>query len=159
MQLCCNITTFAIMLQKIQLQYNGVFDRLSIVASIACAIHCVLLPLIFTTLPFFGIELIENIFLELATVVISVLIGGLAIWKGYKKYHRNKLIPILFIAGIALLVIANHVHVDNIEIGLKFSGAAILVITHIYNIRKCNNCTLGKKHLKTNGRCHSPEIC
>ena len=157
MQLCCNIIIFAIMLQKVFLLNNGFSDKLSIAASVACAIHCVLLPLMFTTLPFFGIDLIENFFLEFVTVLISLLIGGLAIWKGYKKYHRNKLIPVLFIVGIALLVISNHVHGKNIEISLKFSGAAILVITHICNLRKCKNCALGKKHSNTNGTSHSSD--
>jgi accessory gene regulator protein AgrB len=156
MQLCCINTTFAIMLQKIIVVGNGFFDRLSIVASVACAIHCVLLPLMFTTLPFFGIELMENFFLELATVIISLAIGGLAIWKGYKKYHRNKLIPLSFVIGIAVLIISNHSYAEFIEISLKFSGATILIITHMYNLKKCKNCAVPSKHTNTHGECHSP---
>jgi hypothetical protein len=37
------------------------FDALGIVASIACAIHCAILPLIISTLPLFGINIINNI--------------------------------------------------------------------------------------------------
>ena len=36
------------------------WDALGITASLACAIHCALLPLFFTSLPILGINIIEN---------------------------------------------------------------------------------------------------
>ncbi len=140
MQLRCKCVKFAYMLQKIIARYNGILDKLSIAASLLCAIHCVLLPLVFTTLPFLGIELMKNIFLELVTVAISLMIGGWAIWKGYKNHHRNLLILILFIVGITLMVTGNFVNEKGNEMFLKFSGAALLVTAHVYNWQKCKHC-------------------
>ena len=40
------------------------WDALGIVTSIACAIHCALLPVLMSTLPVFGINIIDNVFFE-----------------------------------------------------------------------------------------------
>ena len=130
------------MLQKIIGRYNGYLDKLSIVASVACSIHCVVFPLLFTTLPFFDVELMENIYLELGTIAISLLIGGWAIWKGYRRHHRNKSILVLFIVGITAMLTSNFVDVERIEMALKFSGATLLVIAHICNQKQCSHCRI-----------------
>ena len=142
MQHYCKSTIFAIVMQKISMKYTGVSDKISIGVSLACAVHCVLLPLVFTTLPFLGIELMKNVFIESATISISLLIGGWAIANGYRKHHRNKIIPVLFAFGIAFLATGNLVHYKILEISLMFSGAALLITAHILNWRKCQHCTL-----------------
>jgi len=38
---------------------------------LACAIHCALLPLILTSLPLFGVELIDNIAFEYGMIVLA----------------------------------------------------------------------------------------
>lgn len=128
-------------MQKISMKHNVVSDKVSIAVSLVCAVHCVLLPLVFTTLPFLGIELMKNIYLEFATLSISVFIGGLAIFNGYRKHHRNKLIPVLFTVGIALLATGNLVHSKIFEITLMFSGATLLITAHIQNWKKCQHCS------------------
>ena len=40
------------------------YDALGITASLACAIHCAVLPLLMTSLPVFGINIINNYFFE-----------------------------------------------------------------------------------------------
>lgn len=142
MQRYCKYIIFCNSDAKKSIKYNGFSDKISVGVSLACAVHCVLLPLIFTTLPFFGIELMKNIFIESATVSISLLIGGWAIMNGYRKHHRNKIIPVLFAFGITLLATGNLVHSKILEISLMFSGASLLITAHILNWKKCQNCTL-----------------
>lgn len=122
--------------------YKSIWDKLSIGASIACAVHCVALPLVFTTLPLLGVELLENIYLELCTIAISLFIGGWAVWKGYRKHHRSKLLLVMFIAGILLLVAGNFVTTEAAEMVCKFTGAGLLITAHIVNWRKCKQCVL-----------------
>jgi hypothetical protein len=40
------------------------WDALGIATSLACAIHCALLPLFLSSLPLFGVNIIENTFLN-----------------------------------------------------------------------------------------------
>ncbi|MFK9892529.1 MerC domain-containing protein, partial [Escherichia coli] len=41
------------------------WDALGVVTSVACAIHCAVLPLVLTSLPLFGVEIIDNLYFEL----------------------------------------------------------------------------------------------
>lgn len=125
--------------------YKSVWDKISIGASIACTIHCVLLPLAFGALPFLGIEFLENLALELGTVAVSALLGGWAIYKGYYHFHRSKLVILLFTTGIAALVAGNLAERETVEMVLKLLGAIALVAAHLYNRSKCKNCHLHQK--------------
>lgn len=109
------------------------FDFISIGASLLCAVHCVALPIFFTTLPLLGIEIIENIWIETTTILISMLIGGWAIWQGYKKYHHMLSLPLVFLMGIILMVSGNFLHGEAAEIVTKIIAAILLVGVHLAN--------------------------
>ena len=117
--------------------YIPIWDKISIGASLACTVHCILLPLLFGTLPLLGIELLENTALEIITIAISALLGGWAIYKGYYHFHRSKLVILLFITGIAALTIGNLVEQEATEMAFKLTGAIALVTAHLRNHRKC----------------------
>src|SRR6185503_3683817 len=88
-------------LMKLQINWNA----LGVSAAVACAIHCALLPLFISTLPLFGINILDNIYFEVTMILVALLIGGFTLWHGYKKHH-HKLSPLyLFIAGMFLLII------------------------------------------------------
>ena len=97
---------------KIQINWNA----LGVSAGLACAIHCALLPLFISTLPLFGINILDNIYFEVSMILVALFIGGFTLWHGYKKHH-HKLSPlILFIAVIIdnktflyrLYILADH---------------------------------------------------
>jgi len=52
------------------------WDALGISASLACAIHCALLPLFLTSLPLFGINIIHNYWFEASMILLAMAIGG-----------------------------------------------------------------------------------
>ena len=51
------------------------WDAIGISASIACAIHCALLPLFLTSLPLFGINIIHNLVFEIGMKVEFLKLG------------------------------------------------------------------------------------
>lgn len=116
--------------------YRGRLDLLSMGASLLCAIHCVALPVFFSTLPLMGIELMENIWLELLTIAISMLAGGWAIWRAYRHHHGIVWMPVSFVAGVLLMVAGNFVQVEWVEMLTKALGAVVLVAVHIINWKK-----------------------
>lgn len=123
---------------------KGVLDIISIGTSLLCLIHCLLLPVFLTSLPFLGIEILENKWLELLTITVTIIIGGLAIYRGYKKFHRNKIVVFLFLTGGALLLLANMTLNRYFEFGVKLSGAFFVVLAHIKNLKTCSTCGLNK---------------
>jgi len=120
--------------------YQVKWDAIGIGASLACAVHCVLLPVIFTTFSLFGIEILENTFLEVLTVSVSMTAGGWAIWKGYMRLHRQKAVLVYFAAGLLLMIGGNFVNIVPLEMALKISGAILLITAHIRNWRGCRDC-------------------
>ncbi|MEP6713774.1 MAG: MerC domain-containing protein [Ferruginibacter sp.] len=125
-----------------QKQYSKWLDTIGIGASFACAVHCIAMPVLFTTLPLFGIELLENIWVEMATILVSLVIGSWALLKGYFKQHQNKTPLILFASGIVLLIIANLVSKHSIEMIIKFFAVSFIITAHVINWKNCKKCEI-----------------
>ena len=50
------------------------WDGLGIATSLACAIHCAILPLILTSLPLFGVNIIHNMFFEWRMIALAFIV-------------------------------------------------------------------------------------
>ena len=116
---------------KLQINWNAV----GVSASLACAIHCALLPLFISTLPLFGINILDNIYFEAGMILIALLIGGLTLLHGYRKHH-HRLIPLfLFIAGMFLLIFKHFFFASVLWLIIPSS---ILILSAYYiNWRYC----------------------
>lgn len=89
----------------------------------------------FVTLPFLGMEILENIFIEIITILISFTAGSWALYCGYRKYRKTWLL-ILFTAGIFLLIISVAFTINrSAELILKSMAAIAIVTAHVFNIK------------------------
>ena len=110
------------------------YDALGIGASLACAIHCALLPLFLSSLPILGINIINNSFFEVLMILIALIIGIYSLSHGYKKHHHKILPLILFTAGMIMLLMKQFFHQNQI---LFLIPAVILIISaHYINYRQ-----------------------
>ena len=112
------------------------WDGLGIVTSIACAVHCAVLPLIVTTLPMFGINIIHNMLFEWTMICIAFVVGSYALVHGYVKHHRSVWPLLLFTAGFSLLIIKQFM--PQHEIYLLIPAVAGIVSAHYINFRYCH---------------------
>jgi hypothetical protein len=111
------------------------WDALGIGASLACAIHCAVFPLVLTSLPVFGINIINNAAFEYFMIFLALCVGCYALMHGYRKHHANVWPLALFGAGMLLLFAKQHWHAYELYI-LPF--AVIFVLSaHFYNFRLC----------------------
>ncbi|WP_018615094.1 MerC domain-containing protein [Segetibacter koreensis] len=111
------------------------WDALGIAASVACAIHCALLPLLFTSLPLFGINIIENKIFEIIMVIVAFAIGVYSLYHGWKKHHHNYIPLLVFSAGFILLVL--KLFFDAYENWLLLPAVIGIVSAHMINFRAC----------------------
>src|SRR4051812_34856082 len=81
------------------------WDALGISTSIACAIHCALLPIFFSSLPVLGFNIIHNVAFEIVMVLLAFAIGCYSLYHGFKKHHHNLLPLIVFSVGFIFLVL------------------------------------------------------
>lgn len=111
------------------------WDALGITASVACAIHCAVLPLFLSTLPLFGINIIHNIAFEAGMVLLAFGIGTYSFYHGYKRHHHSLRPFALFMAGLALLVL--KLFFVHYETWLLIPAVALIVTAHFINYRYC----------------------
>jgi hypothetical protein len=111
------------------------WDTIGISASLACAIHCALLPLFMTSLPLFGINIIHNIFFEAGMVLLAFCIGAYSLYHGYRKHHHNTAPLILFSIGILLLIL--KLFFIQYETWLLIPAVILIIVGHILNFRFC----------------------
>ena len=126
-----------------RIKYQVKWDAIGIGASLACAIHCALLPIIFTTITLFGIEVLENVYLEVLTLLVSMSVGGWAIWQGYRNLHHQKNLVIYFFTGLILMIAGNFVSYMPVEMVLKIIGASFIITAHVKNWRAGKHCEAG----------------
>jgi MerC mercury resistance protein len=111
------------------------WDALGVSASLACAIHCALLPLFLSSLPLFGINIVNNVTFEAGMIILAFCIGAYALYHGYHKHHHSFLPLVLFLAGFICLVLKEFI----ISYGtwLLIPAVILIVSAHLLNYRHC----------------------
>ena len=109
------------------------WDLAGIFASLACAIHCAILPLVMTSLPVLGVNIIDNTAFELGMILLAAVIGILALVHGYRKHHGNVLPFYLFGAGVLFLIAKQHWH--GYQFWLLPFAVVFILAAHICNLR------------------------
>jgi hypothetical protein len=124
------------------------YDHLGILTSILCAVHCTVLPLLISSLPLLGIDILESPAVEWALIGLAFAFGFLSLNHGYRRHHRRILPALLFCAGFLFLII-NQV-TDEQLLYICIPGAALLIISaHITNIRYCRHSRKCESGVKT----------
>jgi hypothetical protein len=113
------------------------WDAMGVTVSIACAIHCAILPLILSSLPLFGIDIIENLWFEYGMIGLAFVVGSYSLYHGFKKHHHSWLPFTLFSLGILFLVAKQILHQWHLWL---LAPAVILIVTsHFLNFKLCRH--------------------
>ena len=110
-------------------------DALGIATSVACAVHCAILPLVLTSFPVFGINIIHNTAFEFLMIFLAFCIGFYSLWHGYRKHHHSITPMIVFSVGILLLFAKQLWH--ELQLWILPFAVALIVIGHVLNYRAC----------------------
>ena len=122
-----------------KLQVN--WDALGVATSVICAIHCAALPLVLTSLPLFGINIIHNNFFEAGMITLAFAIGSFALYHGYNRHHHRVLPLLAFSVGFIFLVL-KEIFISS-ETLLLIPAVVFILTAHFFNYRFCrkaNHC-------------------
>ncbi|GAB2831410.1 MerC domain-containing protein [Ferruginibacter profundus] len=120
------------------------WDAFGIGTSIACAIHCALLPVLATSLPVFGINIIHNGFFEWGMIALAFVVGSYSLFHGYVKHHRSFVPVAIFSVGFIFLVLKQFFLQHEY---LFLAIAVVLIISaHYYNYRLCHKSKCASPH-------------
>ena len=124
-----------------QLKLN--WDRVGIMTSVICAIHCALLPLIITSLPVLGVNIIHNAYFEWGMIFLAYAVGSYSLYHGFVRHHRQWTPVILFTVGCVFWLPNNLRRAGNMFLLL----AVILIISaHYMNYRLCHRSKCKSPH-------------
>lgn len=122
------------------------WDAMGIATSVACAIHCALLPVLMSTLPVFGINIIHNAFFEWGMIVLAFIVGSYSLFHGYVKHHRSVVPVLIFSAGFIFLVLKQFF--TDYEYWFLAVAVVLIISAHYYNYRLCHKSKCASPHHK-----------
>lgn len=108
----------------------------------ACAVHCVLTPIIAGVLPLVGVGVFTSPWFEWSLVAIAAVLGGVGLWLSYSRVHHDSTPGSVFITGLAMLA-ATHVFLEGRVIAhpvAAVSGAIIILAAGRMNHRLVHAC-------------------
>ena len=100
MQHYCKFSTFVFLTMNTKINW----DMMGIATSVLCAIHCALLPVLVSTLPVFGINIVHNSVFEWGMIILAFIVGSYSLFHGYVKHHHSLVPVLIFCVGFLLLV-------------------------------------------------------
>ena len=115
-------------------------DRLGLLISGACAVHCALTPLVISLLPLLGLLADERA--EWAVVAFSTTLGVLSLLPSYARYHRRASPLVIFTSGICLILTGRLLLKTEwwAEVPAVVAGALLIATAHAFNRRLCRVC-------------------
>jgi hypothetical protein len=109
-------------------------DRLGIIASTVCALHCAAGAIVVGAAGLGGLLFDERT--EAVLVALAVAVATFALTSGFRR-HRRLHAALVGVAGVAAVAAARvlEVDVEQAEAALSVSGAGLLVGAHVLNLR------------------------
>lgn len=118
-------------------------DKLGIVLSSVCLLHCLLTPLVFTLLPIISLNALwEDLLFHQLMLWLVIPTSTVALLIGCRKHHDLKILGSGFLGMTMLLLIAlvGHELMSPWQEKLATSIAGItLALSHYLNFRACQN--------------------
>ena len=118
-------------------------DRLGIVASALCFVHCILTPVVLSFSAVWAHYLPSGERFHRILAVIVAAIGCFATVNGYRAHRRSR---VLFLMGGGLLFIFAGAYVGDrlpshtAEVAVTMTGSSLMIAAHLINHTFCKNC-------------------
>ena len=124
-------------------KHSSKLDNVGMTASVLCAIHCAIVPVIITSLPLIGLGFLANPFFEWGMIAFALLIGFYAIGTSYFRTHHRILPLILMLLGFAI-IIGGHLLITGWREGIIVPiGGLTIAVAHFFNYRYTGACRAG----------------
>lgn len=115
-------------------------DRLAILLSGLCIVHCLAMPLVFSLLPWLGWAHEHEPLIHRLLLLVIVPLSITVLLSGFAK-HSHYLVLSLGVVALLLLIAAAAVSgiPHPIEIALTALGSTFLIASHLLNMRVLTN--------------------
>ncbi len=125
---------------KLKRYFNHeIADTTGACLSVACAIHCLTMPLLVAILPLIGLGFLANERAELFLILVAIglAVGSLA-WG--IRHHRSWRALLILIVALAFIATARTAVEGTFEVVFYSIGAILLASAHLVNRHLCRTC-------------------
>jgi uncharacterized membrane protein YfcA len=118
-------------------------DRVGIVASALCFVHCVATPIVLSLSAVSSHFLPSEEHTHRVLAVFVTIIGAVAIGFGYKRHKRKR---VLALASLGLILIFSGAYFGDLlpshasEVVVTLAGSCCMIAAHRINHTFCRNC-------------------
>jgi hypothetical protein len=123
-------------------------DNIGITASTLCAIHCAVVPLLFTSLPLVGLEFLANAWVEWGMIIFALALGVYSIGLSYRRTHHNAVPMLMLILGFAIIMAGHAFAAGKTEAMIVPAGGLLIAAAHYVNYRYTGACNHDHKTYK-----------
>jgi carbon starvation protein CstA len=126
-----------------QTSWVGATDRLGVIASAACFVHCLATPIILSFSAVYAHFLPSEEHTHRVLAILVTLIGAVALGAGYRK-HKQKSILGLMAIGVALILagayLGSRLPSHAAEVAITLAGSCCMIVAHRLNHTFCGRC-------------------
>ncbi|HLU06950.1 MAG TPA: MerC domain-containing protein [Woeseiaceae bacterium] len=116
-------------------------DRVAVILSGLCLLHCLALPFLLVSLP--AISAFSEGHLHAQMLILAIPVSVIALTFGFRR-HGSRYIVAFGVLGMLLLVIGGtvaHTYYGLVaDRAFSISGALVLAVTHYFNSRRIRHC-------------------
>jgi hypothetical protein len=117
-------------------------DGAGATASLVCAVHCALMPLVITLLPLVGLGFLSSEPVEWSLLGLSALLGVSSLCLGYRRHRSRKALCVLAV-GLGLIAAGRTIEMREVRgpsVLLVVCGGVTIAGAHLVNRRLCWTC-------------------
>jgi hypothetical protein len=112
-------------------------DRFGATASLLCALHCAVLPLVIAALPALGLGFLANHAFERVFIACASVLALASLALGFRRHRRFRAFWFL-VPGVVLLLLGIVIDIDGQPLGhalLVSLGGTLVALSHLTNLR------------------------
>ena len=116
-------------------------DRAGITLSLACGVHCALVPLVIGAAALLPVQWLLSESTEFWLFTGSVALALSSLLSSYWLKHRRKLCLVFLVPGLAVLglILFGSIN-EQLEPWVVVGGALSIALAHLVNLRVCRQC-------------------
>ena len=114
-------------------------DQVGAGLSFACALHCILTPVVGATLPLLGLSFLASEMTEIVLLSFAMILAIGSLCWGF-RLHKSSRVFLPLGAAVGVIVTGRLFAEDTAEIVLVVAGAVLLATSHRLNWLLCRTC-------------------
>ncbi|NNC82592.1 MAG: MerC domain-containing protein [Flavobacteriales bacterium] len=116
-------------------------DVIGMSASLLCAIHCALVPLILTFGLLGGVSFLADPLWDVVFIGLSFILATASLLNGYRNHHGRIGPLVLAISGFLAIILGHLVFHNLLGDILSVAGGLSIAYAHLMNYKACRTCT------------------